>query len=85
MTPHDLRATHGSWVARSHEVMAAVKRLGHSNANVTTGHYAREVDDRDAEIAASFGPRPAALGARGGHEEAAQDHVSDPRQPGVSR
>jgi integrase len=85
VTPHDLRATHGSWVARSHGIMAAAKRLGHSNANVTTRHYAREVDDRDAEIAASFGPRPAALGARGGHEEAAQDHVSDPRQPGVSR
>ena len=80
VTPHDLRATHGSWVARSHGIMAAAKRLGHSNANVTTRHYAREVDDRDAEIAASFGPGPAALGARGGHEGAALDHVSGPNQ-----
>jgi hypothetical protein len=34
--------------------MAAAKRLGHSNANVTTRHYARAVDGRDAEIAADF-------------------------------
>jgi integrase len=66
---------HGSWVARSHAIMAAAKRLGHSNANVTTRHYAREVDDRDAEIAASFGPTEASLGARGGHEAAERDHV----------
>jgi integrase len=53
VTPHDLRATHGSWVADRHGVMAAAKRLGHSNANVTTRHYARAVDGRDAETAAS--------------------------------
>ena len=52
VTPHDLRATHGTWVADSHGVMAAAKRLGHSNANVTTRHYARAVDARDGEIAA---------------------------------
>ena len=78
VTPHDLRATHGSWVPRSHGIMAAAKRLGHSNANVSTRRYAREVDDRDAEIAASFGPTTASLGARGGREPAAQDHVSGP-------
>jgi len=61
--------------------MAAAKRLGHSNANVTTRHYAREVDDRDAEIAASFGPTAASLGARGGHEEVDQDRASSPREP----
>jgi integrase len=54
VTPHSLRATHGTWVADSHGVMAAARRLGHSNANVTTRHYARAVDGRDAEIAADF-------------------------------
>jgi len=66
VTPHDLSATHGSWVPRSHGIMAAAKRLGHSNANVSTRRYAREVDDRDAEIAAWFGPSPQILEARGG-------------------
>jgi integrase len=51
LTPHDLRATHGTWVADSHGVMAAAERLGHSNANVLTRHYARAVDGRDGEIA----------------------------------
>ncbi|HEX5595662.1 MAG TPA: site-specific integrase [Micromonosporaceae bacterium] len=50
--PHDLRATHGSWVADSHGVLVAARRLGHSNASVTTRHYARAVDGRDAEVAA---------------------------------
>jgi integrase len=52
LTPHDLRATHGTWVADSPGVMAAAERLGHSNANVLTRHYARAVDGRDGEIAA---------------------------------
>jgi len=51
VTPHDLRATHGSWVADSHGVLVAARRLGHSNASVTTRHYARAVDGRDAEVA----------------------------------
>lgn len=51
VTPHDLRATHATWVADRHGVMAAAKRLGHSNASVTTRHYARAVDGRDAEVA----------------------------------
>lgn len=46
VTSHDLRATHGSWGADKHGVMAAAKRLGHSNANVTTRHCARAVDGR---------------------------------------
>jgi integrase len=61
VTPKDLRATHGTWVADRHGVMAAAKRLGHSNASVTTRHYARAVEARDAEIAEGFGtdaPRP---------------------------
>jgi integrase len=52
LIPHDLRATHGSWVADSHGVLVAARRLGHSNASVTTRHYARAVDGRDAEVAA---------------------------------
>lgn len=51
VTPHDLRATHATWLADSHGVLAAARRLGHSNASVTTRHYARAVDGRDAEVA----------------------------------
>jgi hypothetical protein len=49
--PHDLRATHGSWLADSHGVLVAARRLGHSNASVTTRHCACAVDGRDAEVA----------------------------------
>ncbi len=52
VTPHDLRATHASWVADSHGVLVAVRRLGHANASVTTRHYARPLDERDAQVAA---------------------------------
>jgi integrase len=52
VTPHDLRATHASWVADSHGVLVAARRLGHANASVTTRHYARAMDDRDAQVAA---------------------------------
>ncbi|MBG6068168.1 tyrosine-type recombinase/integrase [Micromonospora ureilytica] len=52
VTPHDLRATHASWVADSHGVLVAARRLGHANASVTTRHYARAIDSRDAEVAA---------------------------------
>ncbi|MEV7227268.1 tyrosine-type recombinase/integrase [Polymorphospora sp. NPDC051019] len=51
VTPHDLRATHASWVADTHGVLLAARRLGHANASVTTRHYARPVDGRDAEVA----------------------------------
>ena len=51
VTPHDLRATHASWVADSHGVLVAARRLGHANASVTTRHYARAVDGRDADVA----------------------------------
>jgi integrase len=51
VTPHDLRATHATWVADSHGVLVAARRLGHSNASVTTRGYARPVDGRDAEVA----------------------------------
>jgi len=51
VTPHDLRATHATWVADSHGILAAARRLGHSNASVTTRHYARPVDERDGQVA----------------------------------
>ena len=51
ITPQDLRATHASYVADRHGVMAAAKRLGHANTSVTTRHYARSRDGQDAEIA----------------------------------
>jgi len=51
VTPHDLRASHASWVADKRGVMAAARRLGHSNASVTTRHYARAMDGRDADVA----------------------------------
>ncbi|RPK38947.1 Phage integrase family protein [Streptomyces sp. ADI93-02] len=51
VTPHDLRASHGTWVADRYGVMTAVHRLGHSNASVTTRHYARPVAGRDDQVA----------------------------------
>lgn len=71
LIPHDLRATHGSWVADSHGVLVAALRVGHSNASVTTRHYARAVDGRDAEVAAFLDRARKAEdqqeGARNGH------------------
>jgi integrase len=54
VTPHDLRASHATWVADRYGPIAAAKRLGHSNASVTTRHYARAVEGRDADVAKSF-------------------------------
>lgn len=51
VTPHDLRASHGTWVADRFGVMTAAHRLGHSNASVTTRHYARPVAGRDDQVA----------------------------------
>jgi len=52
VTPHDLRATHASWVIdEGGSVMDAAARLGHAAGTVTTRHYARPVRGRDAEIA----------------------------------
>jgi integrase len=73
VTPHDLRASHGTWVADRYGVMTAAHRLGHSNASVTTRHYARPVAGRDAEVAAAFDAwsegHDRAERAREGHEE----------------
>lgn len=65
VTPHDLRASHATWVAETHVVMAAAQRLGHAHASVTTRHYARAVPDRDAEVAASFDEPEAPRGNQG--------------------
>jgi integrase len=54
VTPHDLRASHATWVADKYGVIAAARRLGHSNASVTTRHYARAIDGRDDDVARGF-------------------------------
>lgn len=70
VTPHDLRASHATWVADRHGVMAAAKRLGHSNASVTTRHYARALDGRNAEVARTLEADRAGVDprVRSGHE-----------------
>ncbi|GGY53788.1 site-specific integrase [Streptomyces omiyaensis] len=73
VTPHDLRASHGTWVADRYGVMTAAHRLGHSNASVTTRHYARPVAGRDTEVAAAsdawFEGHEEGDGARSGHDD----------------
>ncbi|MFK0062342.1 tyrosine-type recombinase/integrase [Streptomyces werraensis] len=73
VTPHDLRASHGTWVADRYGVMTAAHRLGHSNASVTTRHYARPVAGRDDQVAeasdAWFSGHDDAHGARRGHDD----------------
>ncbi|ETK34237.1 hypothetical protein MPTA5024_20485 [Microbispora sp. ATCC PTA-5024] len=80
VTPHDLRATHATWVADRHSVMVAARRLGHSNASVTTRHYARAVEGRDREIADGF---DAERGTRDGSEDrvARMWHEEDDKEP----
>jgi integrase len=57
VTPHDLRASHATWVAQRHGVMAAAARLGHAHASVTTRHYARAVEGQDRTVADDFDHR----------------------------
>ena len=54
VTPHDLRASHATWVADAYGVMAAARRLGHSNASVTTRHYARAPHGKDKDLVSRF-------------------------------
>ncbi|MFI8498351.1 tyrosine-type recombinase/integrase [Streptomyces sp. NPDC085524] len=77
VTPHDLRASHGTWVADRFGVMTAARRLGHSNASVTTRHYARPVDGRDAQVA------DASDGWLNGHDDdpGARDGHAAPADP----
>lgn len=73
VTPHDLRASHGTWVADRYGIMTAARRLGHSNASVTTRHYARPVTGRDDQVAqasdAWLSGHDDALRARRGHDD----------------
>ncbi|WOX15722.1 tyrosine-type recombinase/integrase [Streptomyces sp. N50] len=73
VTPHDLRASHGTWVADKYGVMTAAHRLGHSNASVTTRHYARPVAGRDDQVAeasdAWVNGHDLDRGARSGHDD----------------
>ncbi|MDX3747291.1 tyrosine-type recombinase/integrase [Streptomyces sp. AK08-02] len=73
VTPHDLRASHGTWVADKYGVMTAAHRLGHSNASVTTRHYARPVAGRDDQVAeasdAWVNGHDHDRGARSGHDD----------------
>ena len=77
VTPHDLRATHASWVIdEGGSVMDAAARLGHAAGTVTTRHYARPVHGRDAEIADRLDESAAAgTHERRGHEGARRGHV----------
>jgi integrase len=72
VTPHDLRASHATWlVDGGWSVMDVAARLGHSKATVTTRHYARTVEGRDQELAtgldALHGGVSGADRARSGH------------------
>ncbi|GAB3107473.1 tyrosine-type recombinase/integrase [Streptomyces calidiresistens] len=80
VTPHDLRASHGSWVADRYGVMTAAHRLGHSNASVTTRHYARPIAGRDAEVAAAS---DSWLEGHDAPRRAQEGHDDDPRRDGV--
>lgn len=65
ITPHDLRASHATWVTSRHGVMAAAARLGHANASVTTRHYARTVQGQDRAVAEDLGQARAVRGETG--------------------
>ncbi|MGW1809968.1 tyrosine-type recombinase/integrase [Streptomyces sp. NPDC002078] len=82
VTPHDLRASHGTWVADRYGVMTAAHRLGHSNASVTTRHYARPVAGRDDQVAeasdAWFSGHDGDRGARSGHDDDDDGSVGAP-------
>ncbi|WP_446218138.1 hypothetical protein [Micromonospora sp. IBHARD004] len=48
----------------------AARRLGHANASVTTRHYARAVDGRDAEVAQHLDASRAKVAKRSGTQRA---------------
>ncbi|MGJ6969269.1 tyrosine-type recombinase/integrase [Streptosporangium sp. G11] len=83
VTPHDLRATHATQVADRHGVMAAARRLGHSNASVTTRHYARAVEGRDREIAEGLDTERGTENGPGDHLERTWHDEDDEDPPGV--
>ncbi|MCZ7425974.1 tyrosine-type recombinase/integrase [Micromonospora sp. WMMA1949] len=77
VTPHDLRATHASWVADSHGVLVGARRLGHANASVRTRHYARAVDGRDAEVAEHLDVSRSKVAGRSGTQRARKPRKAD--------
>lgn len=82
VTPHSLRASHGSWIVDTGgSVLDAAARLGHSSASVTTRHYARAVKGRDAEIAARF---EAGVGAGFETDRARSGHGKESRSVRVA-
>jgi hypothetical protein len=85
VTPHDLRATHASWVADRQGVMAAAHRMGHSNASVTTRHYARMIDGRDAEVADSLDADHRPLPPGSGTADGAWLDPASPATPEVAQ
>jgi len=83
VTPHALRATCGTWTADAAGVLAAAQRLGHSNASVTTRHYARArvgVEDEAAQrLGALRASVPESTGARRGHADPVACPESNPK------
>jgi hypothetical protein len=77
VTPHDLRATHATWVADSHGILVAARRLGHANASVTTRHYARPVDGRDADVAKHLDKLGKSGGERSGTHRACKPRTKE--------
>jgi integrase len=76
VTPHDLRATHASWVADEFGILAAGRRLGHSNTTITTRHYARRLEGRDHDVARgldTFREGKSGPGAHSGHDQEDDD------------
>lgn len=87
-TPHDLRATHATWLYdMGWSPVEIGGRLGHSSATVTTKRYARRVAGRDVEIAAGpdamhQGSYPAPASSRG--TRVARGLYSVPAEPTAS-
>lgn len=80
VTPHDLRASHGTWVADRYGVMTAARRLGHANASVTTRHYARPVAGRDVQVADAMEEWAAGHDAPDRAREGHEDGHGDPSE-----
>ncbi|MGH3356614.1 MAG: tyrosine-type recombinase/integrase [Nocardioidaceae bacterium] len=89
-TPHDLRATHATWLYDAGwSPVEIAARLGHAKATVTTKHYARRVAGRDVQIASGLDQTfKGTTQTSGGHAEGTRDaaagtdgSVSDDKPP----
>ncbi|GHJ56878.1 hypothetical protein Nm8I071_61850 [Nonomuraea sp. TT08I-71] len=58
-------------------VLVAARQLGHVDASVTTRHYARAVDGRDAEIAQHLDASRAEVARRSGTQRARKPHEAE--------